>query len=36
MYVKLNEEEITTWTDVAHRYSYLRLEIPFLARLCVV
>jgi|NGEPerStandDraft_6_1074524.scaffolds.fasta_scaffold12225_4 hypothetical protein len=35
-YGKLNEEEITTWTDVAHWYPYLRLEIPFLVRLCVV
>jgi hypothetical protein len=35
-YDKLDEEEITTWTDVAHWYPYLRIEIPFSVRLYVV
>ena len=35
-YGKLNGEEITAWTDVAHRYPHLRLEIPYLVRLRVV
>lgn len=35
-YGKLNEEDTTTWTDVAHWDPYLRIEIPFLVRLCVV
>ena len=35
-YGKLNEEDTTAWTDVAHLYPYLRLAIHFLVRLCVV
>ncbi|SPF52451.1 hypothetical protein SBA4_5060010 [Candidatus Sulfopaludibacter sp. SbA4] len=32
-YGKLKDEEMTTWTDVAHWYLYLRREILFLVRL---